>query len=85
MFVFQVSRFKIEKTVTRYCFEYVSTILRDIFWFFDRTFYNEYDQNIFKRLVLDSVQNIIIAKDHQNCTCKVTEDLNKTKNKLLHF
>ena len=52
MFVFQVSRFNIDKTVTRCCFEYVSPILRDIYWFFDRTFYNEYDQNIFKILVL---------------------------------
>ena len=53
MIVFQVSRFEIEKTVTRYCFEYLSTILRDIYWLFGPTSYNEYDQVIFKILVLD--------------------------------
>ena len=50
-FVFQVSRFNIEQTATRYCFEYASTILRDIYWFFDQASYN-YDQITFKILVL---------------------------------
>ena len=70
MFVCQVSRFNIQKTVTRYSLEYASTILRDIDWFFDRTSYNEYNQIIFETLILVlPCPRYNNRKNHQNCGC----------------